>query len=102
MVVISRGLIGLPRLLLLDEPLLGLSPVMAQTIVGAVRQLNGDGISVLFSEQHIKKSLQLSQFACVLHSGRVAVAGRSEQLMLSDMVTDVYMGNKSRVDTPDH
>jgi branched-chain amino acid transport system ATP-binding protein len=101
MVVISRGLIGLPRLLLLDEPLLGLSPVMAQAIVGAIRQLNGDGISVLFSEQHIKKSLRLSQYACVLHSGRVAIAGRSDHLMLSDMVTDVYMGNKSRVDTPD-
>jgi branched-chain amino acid transport system ATP-binding protein len=101
MVVISRGLIGLPRLLLLDEPLLGLSPVMAQTIVGAVKQLNEDGISVLFSEQHIKKSLQLSRYACVLHSGRVAVSGRSDELMLSDMVTDVYMGNKSRVDTPD-
>jgi branched-chain amino acid transport system ATP-binding protein len=101
MVVISRGLISLPRLLLLDEPLLGLSPVMAQTIVGAVKQLNEDGISVLFSEQHIKKSLQLSRYACVLHSGRVAVSGRSDELMLSDMVTDVYMGNKSRVDTPD-
>jgi branched-chain amino acid transport system ATP-binding protein len=99
MVVISRGLISLPRLLLLDEPLLGLSPVMAQTIVAAIRKLNEDGLSVLFSEQHIKKSLRLSEYACVLSSGRVAISGRSADLMLNDTITDVYMGQKSRGET---
>jgi branched-chain amino acid transport system ATP-binding protein len=96
MVVIARGLIGLPRLLLLDEPLLGLSPIMAQTITSAIQQLNRDGLTVLFSEQHIKKSLELSQSACVLASGRVAISGRSDELLRSQAVTDVYMGQKSR------
>jgi branched-chain amino acid transport system ATP-binding protein len=100
MVVIARGLIGLPKMLLLDEPLLGLSPVMAQTITKTIKELNQDGITVLFSEQHIKKALELSDSASVLSSGRVALSGRSVELLRSGTITDVYMGNKSRHDQP--
>lgn len=91
---IGRGLMSAPRLLMLDEPMLGLYPAMVDTIANTIRQLRDDGITILFIEQNVDLALELSDRAYVLQSGRVALEGRSSQLASGSDVSDVFMGRR--------
>lgn len=89
---IARGLMAQPKLLILDEPSLGLAPLMVQDIYNVLARLNKDGLTILLSEQNARMSLQLSQRAYVLQEGRISMSGDSRSLLASDEVRRSYLG----------
>lgn len=92
MLAIGRGLMTMPRLLILDEPSLGLSPILVSTIFSLVRQLNGEGISVLLVEQNVHQTLALASSAHVLEKGRVVQSGKGSELLNDPKVREAYLG----------
>ncbi|WP_059011061.1 ABC transporter ATP-binding protein [Streptomyces specialis] len=92
MLAMGRALMAGPRLLLLDEPSLGLSPLMTTRIARTVREINAQGTSVLLVEQNAALALKLASTACVLENGRVALAGDADELAASDEVRRRYLG----------
>ncbi|HZG05356.1 MAG TPA: ABC transporter ATP-binding protein [Streptomyces sp.] len=92
MLAMGRALMARPRLLLLDEPSLGLAPLMAERIAETVREINAQGTSVLLVEQNAAVALRLASKAFVLEVGEVALAGPADELAASDEVRRRYLG----------
>ena len=93
MVAIGRALMALPRLLLLDEPSLGLAPVLVAELFRIVRQMNKDeGLTVLIVEQNAHLALEAAHAGYVLEAGRVVLAGTSEELQADDSIRRSYLG----------
>jgi branched-chain amino acid transport system ATP-binding protein len=92
MLAIARALLARPRLLLLDEPSLGLAPQVVQTIFKIIREINASGTTILLVEQNAHMALQVAQSAYVLEVGRVAMSGPAEELARSDEVRKAYLG----------
>lgn len=92
LVAIARGLMSRPRLLMIDEPFLGLSPAAVERIVEVLRAVNAEGVAVLFTEQNVELALSLSHRGYVLESGRVALAGASGELLGNERLRRVYLG----------
>lgn len=92
MLVIGRGLMSLPKLLMLDEPSLGLAPLIVKHIFGTIKNVNGTGTTILLVEQNIKAALLLSDRAYVLENGRMTLEGKAEDLMNQEKVRKAYMG----------
>ena len=92
MVAIGRALMSKPRLLLLDEPSMGLSPVMVQEIAGIVVEIAERGVPVVLVEQNAELALRLAKFAYVLETGNVALEGPARELHESDHVRRAYLG----------
>jgi branched-chain amino acid transport system ATP-binding protein len=92
MVAIARGLMSRPRLLMLDEPLLGLSPAMSEEICSVITRLNKDGMAILFNEQNVPRALGLSHRGYLLESGRVVLSGPADDMLQHEMITAVYFG----------
>jgi branched-chain amino acid transport system ATP-binding protein len=93
MLAIARAVMSRPRLLLLDEPSLGLAPIVSREIFRIVRALNEDeGVSVLLVEQNARAALEIASSAYVLEAGRVAVAGEAETLQANESIRRVYLG----------
>ena len=95
MLVIGRALMSKPRLLLLDEPSLGIAPKLVQDIARAIRAINRDGgVSVILVEQNSRMALKISHRAYALATGRVALEGRSSELAADDRVQRLYLGGE--------
>jgi branched-chain amino acid transport system ATP-binding protein len=92
MVAIARGLMARPRLLMIDEPFLGLAPRIVDQISEVIRAINRQGIAVLFIEQNVERALALAHRGYVLESGRTALEGRSEDLLRSPEVRRIFLG----------
>ncbi|GAA0216025.1 ABC transporter ATP-binding protein [Castellaniella daejeonensis] len=92
MLAIGRGLMAEPRLLILDEPSLGLSPLMVEELFGLILRLHGDGLSILLVEQNVAQSLEIGQRAYVLENGMVRHSGACPDLLASDDVRRAYLG----------
>jgi len=92
MLAIGRGLMGEPRLLILDEPSLGLSPLLVEELFGLVAQLHAQGLSVLLVEQNVAQSLEIAQRAYVLENGTIRFAGSSAELLATDRLRQAYLG----------
>ncbi|GAA3953324.1 ABC transporter ATP-binding protein [Actinomadura viridis] len=92
MLAIGRALMAGPRLLLLDEPSLGLAPIMIDRIAATIRAINGEGIAVLLIEQNAALALELASHAYVLEVGAVALEGPAPELASSPEVRDRYLG----------
>ena len=92
MCAIGRGLMSLPRLLLLDEPSLGLAPVMVKLIFDNLRRINAEGTTILLVEQNVRKALELSTRAYVLENGRIVLSGSREALLASEEIKQAYLG----------
>ena len=95
MLAISRALMNRPRLLLLDEPSLGLSPLLVKEIFSIIRRINeAEGVSILLVEQNAKMALEIAYYGYVLEVGRIVMADTCERLMQSKDVQEFYLGAK--------
>jgi branched-chain amino acid transport system ATP-binding protein len=92
MLAIGRALMSHPRLLLLDEPTLGLAPLIVKQIFATLRQLNQDGMTILLIEQNANQALKLSEYCYILESGRIALQGKSGVLSADPSVQRSYLG----------
>ena len=95
MVAIARGLMARPRLLMIDEPFLGLAPRVVQAIGGVIRRIHDEGVAVLFVEQNVELALTLAHRGYVLESGRLILDGPSAELLQSAEVKRVFLGDQS-------
>ena len=93
MLAIGRGLMGKPRLLLLDEPSLGLAPLLVQEILTAIRRLNREGTTVLLVEQNARAALRISDRAYVLETGAIRLQGSAAELLQDEAVKKAYLGD---------
>lgn len=92
MLAIARGLMGNPRLLLLDEPSLGLAPLFVKSIFEIIREINRQGTTILLVEQNVFQSLRISHRAYVLETGRVVLSGSGDELLRNDHVKKAFLG----------
>jgi len=92
MAAVGRGLMSLPRMLLFDEPSLGLSPLLVEEIFNVVRQVRDDGVTVLIVEQNVRQTLALADRAYVLETGKVIREGRGKDLLADEEVKKAYLG----------
>ena len=92
MLAIGRALMSRPKLIMFDEPSLGLAPAVVQSVLATVRDLNRDGLTCVLVEQNVAVSLKLASHAYVLENGRITLAGSGEQLLRDDRVRQAYLG----------
>ena len=93
MLAIGRGLMASPRLLMLDEPSLGLAPMLVQQVFDLAQQINRDfGVTVLLVEQNVRKSCEISNRVFVLENGRVVLSGSGKNMLKNDHVREAYLG----------
>jgi len=92
MVAIARGLMSRPKFLMIDEPFLGLAPIVVQTILNILKRVNGEGVTVLFIEQNVQLALGASHRGYLLESGHMVASGAAAELLESEMVRKVYLG----------
>jgi branched-chain amino acid transport system ATP-binding protein len=92
MLAIARALLARPKLLMLDEPSLGLAPQVVQTIFQVIREINQEGTTILLVEQNANMALQVAHRAYVLEVGTIQMEGDAKQLAASDDVRKAYLG----------
>jgi branched-chain amino acid transport system ATP-binding protein len=92
MLAIGRGLMLRPKLLMLDEPSLGIAPRLVDKIFETVKELNTQGLTILLVEQNVREALELASRAYVLQTGRVVTEGSGEELLRSDAIRKAYLG----------
>ena len=92
MVAIGRALMSVPRLLILDEPSLGLAPIVVKSIFETVKRINADGTTVLLVEQNLAESLRLCHRGYVLETGRIALEGRGQELLANPHTRKAFLG----------
>jgi branched-chain amino acid transport system ATP-binding protein len=92
MVAIGRGLMAGPRILMLDEPSLGLAPIMVEEMFRVIREINQRGVTVLLVEQNTENALELAHRGYVLESGRVVLEGSGRELLANARVREAYLG----------
>jgi branched-chain amino acid transport system ATP-binding protein len=92
MLAIARALMGRPKLLLLDEPSLGLAPIFVDSIFETIQQINDQGTTILLVEQNAQLALQYSNRGYVLETGEIALAGNSQDLLTNEQVRKAYLG----------
>jgi len=92
MLAIGRCLMGRPRLVMFDEPSLGLAPAVVKEVLHTIRTLNAGGMTILLVEQNVALSLKLSRRAYVLENGRIVMSGSGEALLHDDRVRQAYLG----------
>jgi branched-chain amino acid transport system ATP-binding protein len=95
MLAIGRALMSTPRLLLLDEPSLGLAPILVNLIFQIIRQINGQGVAVLLVEQNARQALALASRGYVLETGRISAHGSSEELRSDRRIQEAYLGGSA-------
>jgi branched-chain amino acid transport system ATP-binding protein len=94
MLAIARALMGKPRMLLLDEPSMGLAPLIVEQIFEIVRGINADGVSILLVEQNARQALQLADRGYVLETGEVVLSGTGRELLADDRIRAAYLGEE--------
>ena len=92
MLAIARGLMANPRVLLLDEPSLGLSPMLVKNIFTIISEINRQGVTILLVEQNVYQSLRIAHRAYVLETGRIVLSGTGQELLDNDQVKKAYLG----------
>ena len=95
MLSIGRALMTRPKLLMLDEPSLGLSPLLVREIFKIIKMINGEGTTILLVEQNAKMALKISDYGFVLENGRIVVANTPEMLLQDEDVKEFYLGIRS-------
>ena len=94
MLAIGRAIMSKPKLLILDEPSLGLAPVLVKVIFKAIKQIASSGVTVLLVEQNAKAALKLADRGYVLELGKITYTGSSQELLSSEVIQEAYLGKK--------
>lgn len=94
MLAIARGLMSDPKIIMLDEPSLGLAPLIVNDIFAIIQKINQEGVSVLLVEQNAKKALHVADRACVLEQGRIVKQGTGSELAGDESIINAYLGGK--------
>jgi len=92
MLVICRSLMSNPDLLILDEPSLGLAPLIVEKVLDTVRKINEEGVTILLVEQNIRDSLDIADRGYVLEQGKIILEGKSRELLCSNHIKEAYLG----------
>ena len=92
MLAIGRALMARPRVLLLDEPSMGLAPIVVQGIFRTLREINGEGLTIFLVEQNVRQALKIAEHAYVLENGHVVLQGRGRDLLDEPRVQEAYLG----------
>jgi branched-chain amino acid transport system ATP-binding protein len=92
MLAIARALMSRPRLLLLDEPSMGLGPLLVREIFKTLKALKEQGLTILLVEQNVRQALQIADFAYVMENGKIALVGPSAELLENPKVIEAYLG----------
>jgi len=92
MLAVGRGLMSRPKVLMMDEPSLGLAPLVVQGIFDIIREINRQGVTILLIEQNANMALKIADLAYVLETGRISLTGTGAELMASDAVRKAYLG----------
>ena len=92
MLVIGRSLMSNPELLILDEPSLGLAPIIVAKVLDTLRQINEEGVAVLLVEQNIRDSLNIADRGYVLEEGKIIIEGEGRELLSNEHIKEVYLG----------
>ena len=92
MLVIGRSLMSNPKLLILDEPSLGLAPIIVEKVLDTLQRINEDGVTILLVEQNIRDSLNIANRAYVLEEGKIIIEGEGRELLSNDHIKEVYLG----------
>ena len=95
MLAVGRALMARPKLIMMDEPSLGLAPIVVQGIFDIIRQINKQGITVLLIEQNANMALKIADVAYVLETGRITMSGTGAELLADERVKEAYLGKKS-------
>ncbi len=96
MLALLRGLMARPRLLLLDEPSLGLAPLVVKDLFRLIRTLRDRGMTILLVEQNVRQALSVADRGYVMESGRLILSGKAQDLLSDDQVTQAYLGVRRR------
>ncbi|MBT8352824.1 MAG: ATP-binding cassette domain-containing protein, partial [Deltaproteobacteria bacterium] len=96
MLAIGRALLSRPKLLFLDEPSLGLSPILVQEIFEIIKSINKEGVTILLVEQNARMALSISQVGLIIENGRFVMKGKASELMEDKDVKEFYMGVRSQ------
>jgi branched-chain amino acid transport system ATP-binding protein len=94
MLAIGRALMSSPKLLILDEPSLGLAPIIVKTIFRSIKEISVTGTTILIVEQNALQTLKIADYAIVLELGRISIEGPAQDLINDQRLIDAYLGNK--------
>ena len=94
MLAVGRALMSRPKVLMMDEPSLGLAPLIVKDIFSIIRRVNQDGITVLLIEQNANAALRIADYGYVLETGTIALGGTGEELLKNESVREAYLGKK--------
>lgn len=92
MLAIGRGLMAMPSLLMLDEPSLGLAPILVEHILEILQQLNKEGITILLVSQEVRQALELADRGCILENGRMVRSDAASTLLADKGIVGAYLG----------
>lgn len=92
MLAVGRSIMSKPKLLMLDEPSLGLAPLVVKDIFSIIRQINDAGVNILLIEQNAKAALEIADYAYVMETGNITLSGTGKELLTSDLVKKAYLG----------
>ena len=92
MLAIGRGLLSRPKLLILDEPSLGLAPLLVDEVFETIQKINGEGMTILLVEQNVNHALAISNRGYVLETGRIVISGSGKELLADEHVKTAYLG----------
>ena len=96
MLAIGRAVMARPKLLLLDEPSMGLAPIVVQEIFDVIKDINRNGTTILLVEQNAKKALQIADYAYVMETGKIVLHGDAAEIAANPQVTEAYLGGKNK------
>ena len=94
MLAVGRGLMARPKVLMMDEPSLGLAPIVVQGIFDIIREINRQGVTILLIEQNANMALKIADYAYVMETGRITMTGAGAELLENEAVKEAYLGKK--------